>query len=262
METNVMRIPNSLVLISLVALLASISLHAHAHAEASLNTPPSALVDEANNEAINGQLKPFSANYVAYRSGNDVGSANLQLIPVDNNQFELTYNSKVSRFFLSDKRFEKTRFYQQGEVLVPLFYDYKRTGTGPNKKLSVIFNQQSQKIQINKNSEIDWNGELDNQLFRVDLPNKLAKGITDTHYDFINYRGEKRQYKLEVVATDNLSLPYGNITAIKVKIARESNSRVTFAWFAPSLSYNLVRLQQFKDDKEQGDIQLNSFAYL
>lgn len=251
--------PNNLVLVSLVALMASISIHAIA--QTSL-TSASTTVNEADSKTVNAQLKPFSANYVAYRSGNDVGSAHLQLVPIENNQYELIYNSKVSRFFLSDKRFEKTRFYKHGDTLVPLHYDYKRTGTGPNKSLSVTFDQASKKIQIDNEIEMDWNGELDNQLFRVDLPGKLAAGITDTHYDFINYRGEKRQYKLEVLTTDNLALPYGQITAIKVKIARESNSRVTFAWFAPSLSFNLVRLQQFKDDKEQGDIQLNSFAYL
>lgn len=257
-----MRILNSFVLISIVALIAPV-IPVHAIEKTSLNNDnASTSANSSNNTAIESLLKPFSANYVAYRSGNDVGSAHLQLESVENNLYELVYNSKVSRFFLSDKRFEKTRFYQDGDTLIPIHYDYKRTGTGPNKKLSVIFDQHSKKIQIGKDKAMDWDGELDNQLFRIDLPSKLANGVTDTHYDFINYRGEKRQYKLQVITTDNLSLPYGQITAIKVKIARESNSRVTFAWFAPSLSFNLVRLQQFKDDKEQGDIQLNSFTYL
>ena len=261
METNIMRIPNNLVFFSLVALMAPTSLHAFSETSLS-NSASTAVKEEPTSETIDAQLKPFNANYVAYRSGNDVGSANLQLLSIENNQYELIYNSKVSRFFLSDKRFEKTSFYKQGDTLVPLHYDYKRTGTGPDKTLSVTFDQQSKKIQINNDNVMDWNGELDNQLFRVDLPAKLAKGITDTDYEFINYRGQKRQYKFEVLGSDNLSLPYGQLNAIKVKIVRESSSRVTFAWFAPSLSFNLVRLQQFKDDKEQADIQLNSFAYL
>lgn len=260
METSMMRISSNFVIVSFVAIMTSSTLFVSAEASSVKGIPK--LTDDNKESIINGQLKPFNANYVAYRSGTDVGSANLQLVPLDNHQYELTYESKVSRFFLSDKRFEKTRFYKKDGVLIPLNYDYRRTGTGPNKKLSLTFDQQSKKIQVDSNSEIDWNGEFDNQLFRVDLPSKLANGVTKTVYDFINYRGEKRQYLLEVVATDNLSLPYGQITAIKVKIDRASNSRVTFAWFAPSLNFNLVRLQQFKNDKEQGDIQLNSFAYL
>lgn len=207
-------------------------------------------------------LKPFSANYVTFRSGNDVGSALLELKPIENNQYILTYQSKVSRFFLTDKRYEKTTFTNESGSLIPLHYDYKRTGTGPNKALSVSFDQSNQKIQIDNGNELPWNGELDNQLFRVDFPQKLAQGITSTQYNFVNYRGEKRKYSLEVVESDNLSLPYGNITAIKVLIGRESSKRVTYAWFAPSLNFNLVRLQQFKNEKEQGDMQLDSFDYL
>ena len=103
---------------------------------------------------------------------------------------------------------------------------------------------------------------FDNQLFRVDLPRKLANNDTQFIYNFINSRGEKRQYIFEVMETTNLTLPYGQINAIKVRINRNSSSRLTYAWFAPSLNFNLVRLQQFKDNKEQGDMQLKSFAYL
>jgi hypothetical protein len=46
---------------------------------------------------------------------------------------------------------------------------------------------------------------------------------------------------------------------VKLKINRGSSSRETFAWFSPSLDYALVRLQQFKDGKEQGDIKLKNF---
>ncbi|MFT4652514.1 MAG: hypothetical protein ACJA0G_000333 [Kangiellaceae bacterium] len=213
-------------------------------------------------EAAYKNLKPFSANYVTFRSGNNVGNALLELKPIESNQYELTYQSKVSRFFLTDNRYERTTFLNASGSLIPLHYDYKRTGTGPNKILSVSFDQLNQKIQIDDDDELTWNGELDNQLFRVDFPQKLAQGITSAQYNFINYRGEKRKYSLEVIETNNLSLPYGNITAIKVLIGRESSKRVTYAWFAPSLNFNLVRLQQFKDEKEQGDMQLDSFDYL
>jgi hypothetical protein len=49
------------------------------------------------------------------------------------------------------------------------------------------------------------------------------------------------------------------VDSIKLRIIRSSNRRQTFAWFSPSLDYALVRLQQFKDGDEQGDIRLKSF---
>lgn len=207
-------------------------------------------------------LKPFIAKYTAYRSGNDVGDAQLQLTSLASQKFELSYQSSVSRFFLSDNRFENTIFSSNINGLVPHNYEYKRTGTGPNKSLSLEFDASQQKIIIDEKKSLDWHGEFDNQLFRLDLQQKLAQGERKAHYNFINYRGQKREYELEVVATENLSMPYGSINAIKVKINRISSSRVTYAWFAPALNFNLVRLQQFKDDKEQGDMQLSSFSYL
>ena len=222
--------------------------------------------------AISAELRPFDAQYLAYRSGNDIGTASMQLqkTPIDpevenNNlstQYTLTYESRVRRFFISDKRFEKSQFVELNMQLIPQMYEYERSGTGPDSELKVKFNSLSNKITIDDNEPMEWQGELDNQLFRIDLPNKLAQGTTKTHYEFINYRGEKRRYDLEVVATENLNLPYGQLLAIKVVINRESSSRVTYAWFAPSLNHNLVRLQQFKNGKEQGDMQLQNFAYL
>jgi hypothetical protein len=212
-------------------------------------------------------LRPFSASYVAFRSGKDIGNASLTLHSIKEDQYELIYQSKVSKFFLSDKRYEKTLFANSTGSLVPSEYIYKRSGTGSNKALSLIFDKSKKSIQINKGDENDtqyifWDGEFDNQLFRVDFPQKLARGITSAQYSVINSRGEKRNYTLEVVGSDNLSIPYGNITAIKVLIGRDSRKRMTYAWFAPSLNFNLVRLQQFKDNKEQGDIQLETFTYI
>lgn len=215
-----------------------------------------------NPHSLSSELRPFSANFLAYRSGSDVGTAIITLEPIADNRYELSYESDLSRFFFSDKRVENTIFSYICGQLIPHQYDYKRTGTGSDKSLSLTFNQATKEIQKGDGTIMPWSGELDNQLFRVDFPYQLAKGATTTHYDFINYRGQKRDYTLEVLSTDNLTLPYGNITAIKVLVGRESSRRTTYAWFAPSLNYNLVRLQQYKDDKEQADIQLNTFIYL
>jgi len=212
-------------------------------------------------DTLDSKLRPFKAEFTAFRSGNDVGRASLSLQSIDEQQYILEYSSRVSRFFLSDKRHETTIFSVDEGKLIPETYEYKRSGTGPNKALSVNFSAESRKIIVDDKAAIDWQGEFDNQLFRIDLPRKFAQGETSLVYDFVNYRGEKRQYTMQVLSSDNLSLPYGQLTAYKVKIDRKSNSRVTFAWFAPSLGHNLVRLQQFKDGKEQGDIQLTTFIY-
>lgn len=243
-----------LLLLSFICSLSIGSVSAFAQIDTQSTPAPSAKIKES--------LRAFEAKYAVYRSDNDIGEAKLKLSRIKSDQYQLAYQSKVSRFFLSDNRYENTTFITQNNSLVPQTYAYKRTGTGPNKALNVVFDAPEKRIIIDKKDDLDWTGEFDNQLFRVDLPYKLSQGITSTSYDFINYRGQKRHYQLELVDSENLSLPYGQIMALKVAIKRESSSRATYAWFAPSLNYNLVRLQQFKDEKEQGDMQLTQFTYL
>jgi hypothetical protein len=206
------------------------------------------------------KLVPFTSTYVAYYKGSDVGYASLQLNELSAERYELKYQSSVSKFFLSDRRYETSVFKVNSENLVPISYQYRREGTGSNKYLTINFDKQTNKIIVNETDEYEWNDEFDNQLFRVDLPQRLAKGEREFNYDFINNRGEKRRYVLSVLGADNLSLPYGQISALRVKIDRDSNRRVTYAWFSPDLDYSLVRLQQFKDGKEQGDIKLAEYS--
>ena len=208
-------------------------------------------------------LQPYKATYTAYKWGDDVGEANIELSNLGNQQYSLIYTSKVSKFFLSDKRSEHSIFTVNEDTVVPSEYYYNRSGTGPDKELKVTFSQQGQgKIEVENGETIDWNGEFDNQIYRIDLAKQLAAGKKSLDYNFINYRGQLRHYGVQVVDKEVLSLPFGKVEAVKVKLIRESKKRETFAWFAPSLNYTLVRLQQFKDGDEQGDIKLKSFEIL
>jgi len=209
-------------------------------------------------EALN--ITPYKASYTAYKWGDDVGEAHIELSELGENQYSLLYTSKVSKFFLSDKRSEHSIFTVSDNTVVPSQYYYNRSGTGPDKALSVSFGADgNDKIAVENGDTFDWNGEFDNQIYRLDLAKQLASGVKELDYSFVNYRGELRQYGVKVVDTETLNLPYGKLEAVKVKLIRSSKKRETFAWFAPSLDYALVRLQQFKDGDEQGDIKLKSF---
>ncbi|WP_246587812.1 DUF3108 domain-containing protein [Alteromonas lipotrueiana] len=204
--------------------------------------------------------QPFKATYIAYKWGDDVGQATMQLEALSENQYSLTYSSDVSKFFLSDERFEHSIFFIEDQQLVPSQYHYKRTGTGPDKQLGLKFESEpTPTVQIKNGDTLEWNGELDNQLYRLDIARQLKIGNHDLNYDFINYRGEKRHYGISVLGNETLSLPYGQLNTIKIKLVRDSKTRETFAWFAPKLNYQLVRLQQFKEGDEQGDIRLSEF---
>ncbi|GGW95847.1 DUF3108 domain-containing protein [Alteromonas halophila] len=206
-------------------------------------------------------LTPFHAVYTAYKWGDDVGTAEMTLKKLSPAQYSLTYSSHVSKFFLSDKRYEHSIFDVADGELVPDEYHYSRSGTGPDKKLSVRFEGgENPTITVDNEKTMAWQGELDNQIYRIELPRQLAAGAEASAFDFINYRGQQRHYGVKVLGEETLTLPYGKLDTIKVKLVRDSNKRETFIWFAPELDYNLVRLQQFKDGDEQGDIKLKSYT--
>ncbi len=217
-----------------------------------------------SNQTASDLIKPYEAVYYAYKWDDNLGSAKVSLEALSPGLYSLTYQSKVSKFFLSDKRFEHSIFTVEGDTITPQEYNYSRTGTGLDKSLQVQFQPGPPAVididDEDEQSQLPWAKELDNQLYRLDLTVRLAQGIKQLDYQFINYRGKPKHYGIRVHGMEQLDLPYGSIEALKVEIERDSSSRVTYAWFAPDLNYQMVRLQQFKDGDEQGDLRLKAFA--
>jgi hypothetical protein len=204
-------------------------------------------------------LQGFEAEYSVYRFGRRLGRAKLSLAAEENNQYRLDYYSKVSAFFLSDIRSETSHFTLNDGQLEPKTYAYSRSGTGSNKSTKIEFDSDQAKIIINKGEPIDWQGQIDNQLYRLDVQLRLASGQREFNYDIINNRGQLRHYSLKVVGKEQLDLPFGMIEGIKVVIERINSSRETIAWFSPQLNYQLVKLQQYKNGSEQGEMLLKTF---
>jgi hypothetical protein len=226
-----------------ISLLLGLTLVAHKHAY-------------ANNE----QLAGFEAEYVVYRFGRSLGKAKLILKADEDNLYRLDYYSKVSAFFLSDVRSETSFFSFENGLLLPKTYSYSRSGTGSKKSTKIHFDAEKSEVIINQALPIDWTGQLDNQLYRLDIQLKLATGRREFVYDIVNNRGQLRHYDLKVIGKEQLNLPFGIVESIKVKILRNNSSRETIAWFSPQLNYQLVKLKQFKDGDEQGEIRLKYFS--
>ena len=206
------------------------------------------------------KAQPYSAEYYAYHSGSKLGKAQQALRELEDGNYQLYYTSKLRILFISDKREENSIFKWQNDKIIPIRYKYRRTGTtGSDKSLDVEFDAENKLIKIAPDKTLPWKGELDNQLYSLDVRKMLAMGETTAKYQMINSRGQQREYGIQVLGTETLQLPYGTVDTIKTKIIRSSKKRETFIWFAPELDYVMVRLQQFKQGKEQGDIKLSKY---
>lgn len=208
-------------------------------------------------------LKPFKATYNGYRKGKKIGTAELSLLQLNTLEYQLKYQSQASWLFLSDKRTEVSVFEVSGSgEYQSLLYDYKRTGSGKNQKTSLKFSQKDKTITINEKNQIDHLHQIDNQLIRLDLAKQLSQGKTKVDYNYLNTRGKPRTLSVEVIQEEQLNTPYGLISTIKVAVHRPNKDRQSFLWFSPDLNYTLVRLLQFENGKEQGDLKLSGFEFL
>lgn len=208
--------------------------------------------------AQNTELTEFSATYRGYRNGLKIGTAKQSLTQRADGLYQLNYESHASLFILRDHREEKSVFAFTDGELVPVSYDYARTGTGKDKSLHIDFDEDTHQLIINQATPQKWTNELDNQLYRYDFQLKLNANTPKLTYNIVNSRGEEKTYRLAIIGEETLELPYGKLSTVRAKIVRENTKRETFIWFAPELDHLMVRIQQFKNGSEQLDVQLAS----
>lgn len=202
-------------------------------------------------------LRLFNANYKVFRKGSELGEAYRRLLKIDG-QYVLETDSKISWLFLSDNRNERSTFNVTDGLIVPLQYDYKRTGTGRDRITTIEFGPEkivtsykSKDYQFERQPDI-----LDPHLYQLVMRQQLISGKTEFEYPLIR-RGTLLTYRFKVVAHEELNLPYGKVATIKLERIRGSSRRKTLMWIAPALNYTMVKITQFKDGKEQADLQLS-----
>ena len=150
---------------------------------------------------------------------------------------------------------------EEGRIQTQAFA-YKRSGTGRDKGFSGIFDwQQKQLINRNTTQPVPVNIEQHSmdeaanvEQLRLDVQNQAQ---TDFVYNVIDEKGQADELRFQRVGEEVLTLPYGEITAVKVQRVRENSRRETDYWFAPELGYVLVKMAQREDGDEVATLQLS-----
>ena len=229
----------------------------------------SANADEQQNaeQPIEQSMKPYQADYVITRDDSDYGKGYriLEVSPED--EWQLRTKSDISWFILSDTREARSVFIVDDENnrLEPREFIYMRTGTGSDKSFHGEFKADSKKVRnvdTGRMLNVNWENALfDEANVTEQLRIDLAKGAESFEYRVVNEKGEEDEYRFKVLAKEQqLSLPYGEVEAIKVERIRDNNRRQTFFWFAPELNYVMVKMQQFKEGEEQATMSLKSLT--
>jgi hypothetical protein len=258
----------------LVVLMPLLSISLATYTVSSVFTSISANAAPSSSEvASKAQLKPYIARYKLFRSGQEHGTAERELT-ILNSMYKLRYKSSIKWLIFSDNRTQSSEFKIHDQQVRPITYRMERTGTGPDRSYEVGFDRKNHKLLINKNKRkkhnrdetddpVVWNDNwLDPISYQQQLFLDLKQGKKSFDYHFINRKGKEREYKFKVIGEELLTLPYGNIKAIKIaRVYGEDSDRQTFAWFAPELNYALVRIWKSKSGTEQFDIQLTELVH-
>ncbi len=214
-------------------------------------------------------ITPYTAEYKVFRSGKHLGSAVRTLKQTDidgkkNAAWQLSYSSHVEWMIFEDKRTETSIFVLEDNQVHPLQYKMTREGFGSDKNYLVTFDRGDKKVFFKKEKHprpLAWNEDwLDSIAYQQQMAIDIAAGKTRLKYDFLSRKAEERIYEFEVDKTEILSLPVGQVEAIKVKRLYKNDKTQTWVWLAPEYNYALVKLWKSKKGVEQFDLQLESLT--
>jgi hypothetical protein len=213
---------------------------------------------------IAGELTQYQAKYDILRKGKNHGEAVRELKKLSDNSYQLTYHSNIEWMIFSDSRQETSQFTFTNGKVTPHHYAMVRSGTGPDKDYNIDFDTKN-KVVTSSNSEYplecEWTDDFQDAIsYQVQVREGLKKGETRFSFPLIDKKGNRRDYNFEVVGTEMISLPIGNIEAVKVKRLYDNDKRQALAWFAPEMDYMLVRMWKGEKGTEQFEVQINSFT--
>lgn len=206
------------------------------------------------------ELQPFSASYTAdFKNAPFAGTAERSLAPLRNGGWELRFEAAMLVARLS----ERSRFRVEQGALVPVSYQYSRSGMGSTRKVEQDFDWSTRQIlgmRKGKAYRVPLHrGLLDRSTYQLALQQDVARGKTSMTYQVLD-ETEVETYDFRVLGEENVRTRAGLIRALKVERVRDpgQSRRQTTLWFAPSWNYLLVRLHQRENDGKEYQIMLKS----
>ncbi|MDV6328798.1 DUF3108 domain-containing protein [Idiomarina sp. Sol25] len=222
--------------------------------------------EQSIEQPIEQSMKPYQADYVITRGDSEYGEGYRYLEVSPEDEWQLRTKSDISWFILSDTREARSVFIvdEENSRLEPREFIYMRTGTGSDKSFHGEFKANEKKVRnvdTGRMLDVNWEDALfDEANVTEQLRVDLASGAETFKYRVVDEKGHQDEYRFEVLTTEKLSLPYGEVEAIKVGRIRDNNRRQTFFWFAPELNYVMAKMQQFKEGDEQATMSLKSLS--
>jgi hypothetical protein len=209
-------------------------------------------------------LKAFTAEFDLFRDDDKVGESVIRLAPLNDNEWQMQAQSSASLYFMTFSDHEQSRLQWREGRPQPLSFDKERQRPGKTETVHQQFDWQQQLDSGNRGKK-KWSvplkvGTQDLQSHLLALQLDLRAGKRELHYP-VSKNGRVRDYHYQVTKEEVLDTALGKLPTLRVERIRDADdSRQTITWFAPSLDYVAVRIQQYEDGELQGDMQIRKLT--
>ncbi len=210
-------------------------------------------------EDTTSALAPYSIKYQVIHDGDDVGTASRQLTQLSNGQWQISMQSDISYYFLSDKRQETSRFAlnENGQIL-PLVYQ-RNSETSLRSDTTLLQNfDWDNLIEQGSYKDDQWTqplklGYLD-QLTQITLVREHLMTQKPVPAIDISYRGSIRHHEFKVIGQEVIKTGKGDVMTAKVQLNEKKRDRQTNFWFSLEDNMLPLQVQRIKEGEEQAKL--------
>ena len=210
-------------------------------------------------EDTTSALAPYSIKYQVIHDDDDVGTASRQLTQLSNGQWQISMQSDISYYFLSDKRQETSRFAlnDDGQIL-PLVYQ-RNSETSLRSDTTLLQNfDWDNLIEQGSYKDDQWTqplklGYLD-QLTQITLVREHLMTQKPVPAIAISYRGSIRPHEFKVIGQEGIKTGKGDVMTAKVQLNEKKRDRQTNFWFSLEDDMLPLQVQRIKEGEEQAKL--------
>ncbi len=221
--------------------------------------------DTADAQRAQRMTQPYQAEYILTRRGRTHGKAGRTLSKEPDGSWNYQTFTEASLLIFTDRRAHETHFQLVGDRVIPLEFEYTRSGTGAAQSFAVSFDYDHNKLvqQAGDPLEAEWKeGLLDSNAvlhqLQIDVAASVVGSGDEWTYQLIDEHGRNTEYTFRSMGYETIQIAYGVMDTIRVMRVRETNRRETYFWFSPLHNYTLIQMQQLKEGKEQAKLVLRS----
>lgn len=189
----------------------------------------------------------FTANYKVQKSGLYLGNmqASLSYQGQQYHYHKKTMAKGIAAMLSGDVLIENSDGEIKGNTFISKQYLRHHVSKKNDKKDQFHFNSPTTVQGNYENRPYTLtvpNNTTDMTVLEVQLMQDLATNKTKQEYSIID-RGELKQYTLQKLGTEALTLPAGSFACKKIRISQKDSNRQTLLWMAKDMGYLPVRIQ-------------------